>query len=380
VTRLDTFGALRRHPNFRLYWSGALLSNVGNWMQTLAQSWLVYDLTGSAFLLGAVSFIQGVPALFLSLVGGVLADRIERRTLMLATQTTNMALTLLLAGLTLAKVVRVEHVMVIAFLSGLVNAINTPVRQGIISDLVPREDLQNAVAVNSAQFQTSQLLGPAIAGVIVATAGAGWAFLLNGASYVAVLYSLVRLKLPPWSPPARKLSLWQSAVEGIRFVFRHEVLGTLVLIAAIPAIFGRPASQSLMPIFAESVLNVGPQGLGALMSANGAGALFGALAAASLGGFRRRGLLQLLMGSAYGAALVLFAFSRRLDLSIALLFAASAFSMVFSSINQTFLQLLAPNEMRGRVMSVLTLTTLASCRWAAWRPARPLSSGAPAWS
>ena len=167
--RLDTFGALQRNPNFRLYWSGALLSNIGTWMQTLAQSWLVYQLTGSAFLLGSVSFLQGLPSLFLALVGGVLADRVERRRLMLVTQVAQMLLAVLLAGLTLTGVVRVEQIMVIAFLSGLVNAINTPVRQGIISDLVPRSDLQNAIAVNSAQFQTSQLLGPAIAGVVVAT-------------------------------------------------------------------------------------------------------------------------------------------------------------------------------------------------------------------
>ena len=140
LIRLDTFGALQRHPNFRLYWTGALLSNVGTWMQTLAQSWLVYQLTGSALLLGTVNFLQGVPALFLSLLGGVLADRIERRLLMIVTQTAQMVLAFLLAGLTLAGVVRVEHVMVIAFLNGLVNAINTPVRQGIISDLVPRDD------------------------------------------------------------------------------------------------------------------------------------------------------------------------------------------------------------------------------------------------
>ena len=326
-------------------------------MQTLAQSWLVYQLTGSALLLGTVNFLQGLPALFLSLVGGVLADRIERRTLMLATQTAQMLLAFLLAALTLTGVVRVEHVMVIAFLSGLVNAINTPVRQGIISDLVPRSDLQNAVAVNSAQFQTSQMLGPALAGIVVATAGVGWAFLLNGLSFIAVIFSLLRLRLPPWQPPSRKLSLWQSAVEGVRFVFRHEVLATLVLIAAIPATFGRPGQQSLMPVFAESVLHVGPQGLGALMSASGAGALFGALVAASLGAFRRRGLLQLLMGTAYGIALLLFAGSRRLDLSVALLFIGGACSMVFNSLNQTFLQLLAPDEMRGRVLSVLTLTT-----------------------
>lgn len=355
--RLDTFGALQRHPNFRLYWTGALLSNVGTWMQTLAQSWLVYQLTGSALLLGTVNFLQGVPALFLSLLGGVLADRIERRLLMVATQTAQMVLAFLLAGLTFAGVVRVEHVMVIAFLSGLVNAINTPVRQGIISDLVPREDLQNAIAVNTAQFQTSQLLGPAIAGVVVARAGAAWAFFLNGLSFIAVIIALLLLRLPPWKAPARKSSLWQSAMEGIAFVFRHEVLGLLVLIAAVPAVFGRPTQQALLPVFADSVLHVGAQGLGALMSATGAGALAGALIVASLSGFRRRGLLQLLTGSAYGVALVLFAASRSLTLSLALLFAGSACSMVFSSLNQTFLQSLAPDEMRGRVLSVLTLTT-----------------------
>ncbi|HEX2184554.1 MAG TPA: MFS transporter, partial [Chloroflexota bacterium] len=332
---LDTFGALQRHPNFRLYWTGALLSNIGTWMQTLAQSWLVYQLTGSALLLGTVAFLQGVPSLFLALVGGVLADRVRRRQLMLVTQTVQMLLALLLAGLTLAGVVRVEHIMVIAFLGGLVNAINTPVRQGIISDLVPPSDLQNAIAVNSAQFQTSQLLGPAIAGVVVASAGAGWAFLLNGLSFGAVIVSLLLLRLPPWHAPRSKVTMWQSAREGIAFVFRHEVMGTLVLMAAVPALFARPAQQSLLPVFAESVLHVGAPGLGLLMSANGAGALTGALVVASLGRVRRRGLLQLCGAVAYGLALVVFAASRRVELSAAVLFVGSACSMVFSSLNQT---------------------------------------------
>jgi len=355
--RLDTFGALHRHPNFRVYWTGSLLSNTGTWMQTLAQSWLVYQLTGSALLLGTVNFLQGLPSLFLALVGGVLADRIERRKLMLITQVAQMALALLLAGLTLAGVVRVEQVMVIAFLSGLVNAIATPTRQGIISDLVPREDLQNAIAVSSAQFQTSQLVGPAIAGVLVATVGAGWAFLLNGLSFGAVIVSLLMLRLPPWKAPAVKVPMWRSAREGVSFVFHHQVLGTLVLVAAVPALFLRPSQQSLLPVFAASVLDVGATGLGLLMSANGAGALAGALLVASLGRIHHRGLLQLCSGVAYGVALILFAASRRLELSAALLFLGAAFSMIFTSLNQTFLQTLAPDEMRGRVLSVLTLTT-----------------------
>lgn len=355
--RLDTFGTLQRYPNFRIYWIGALLSNIGTWMQALAQSWLVYHLTGSALLLGTVAFAQGAPALFLSLVGGVLADRIERRRLMIITQTILMLLAFLLAGLTLTGMVRVEHIMIIAFLSGLVNAMNTPARQGIISDLVPRHELQNAIAVSSAQFQTSQLLGPALAGVVVATVGAGWAFALNGLSFVAVIIALMMLKVPPRKVSLAKTSMWHSAKEGIGFVFRHEVLGTLVIMAAIPAMFVRPTQQALMPIFSESVLNTGATGLGWLMSANGGGALVGALAVASLSNVRRRGLIQIGSALLYGLAIIAFAASRSMALSILLLFIGSVFSMVFNSLNQTFLQTFAPDELRGRVLSVLTLTT-----------------------
>ena len=325
-------------------------------MQTLAQSWLVYQLTGSALLLGTVTFLQGLPSLLLALVGGVLADRLERRRLMLATQAAQMVLALALAGLTLAGAARVGHILVIAFLSGLVNAINTPVRQGIISDLVPRDDLQNAIAINTAQFQTSQLVGPALAGVVVARLGAGWAFLINGLSFLAVIVSLLRLRLPPWSPP-RKAALWRSASEGLTFVFRHEVLGLLVLIAAVPALLARPAQQALLPVFAAEVLSVGAPGLGWLRGATGAGAVLGALLVASLGAFRHRSLLQLGALAAYGVTLALFAASRRLELSLALLFVASAASMIASSLNQTFLPSLAPDAMRGRVLGVLTLTT-----------------------
>ena len=354
--RIDTFGALRRHPNFRLYWSGALCSNIGTWMQNLAQSWLVYHLTGSALLLGTVSFVQALPSLFLSLLGGVLADRIERRALMLYTQVAAMVLAFVLAGLTLAGIVTVAAIMIIAFLSGLVNAINTPVRQGIVSDLVPRADLQNAIGVNSAQFQTSRLLGPALAGVVVAGFGAGWAFFINGLSFLAVIVSLLLLKLPPWKPPTKKQTVWQSATEGVNFVFRHEVLGTLVLIAGVPALFAF-SYQSMMPVFAKTVLHVGPQGLGILLSATGAGSLVGALTVASLTNFRHRGLLQLGSAIAFGTLLVAFSFSRQMLLSVPLLIVGGACSMTFSSLNQTFLQSLAPDAMRGRVLSVLTLTT-----------------------
>lgn len=354
--KLDTFGALVRHRNFRLYWSGALVSNVGTWMQTVAQAWLVYKLTGSAALLGTVGFVQAAPAIFLSLVGGVLADRLERRTLMLGTQTVAMWLAFLLSALTFMRVVRIEHVIVIAFLAGTVNALNAPVRQGIISDLVPKDDLQNAVAVNSAQFQASRLMGPAFSGLILAAFGPAWCFFINGVSFLAVIFSLLKLELPERSTKRPRGSLLAQATEGIAYVAKDPLLGTLVLIAAIPAMFGMPYI-TLMPVFAERILHVGPQGLGLLMSATGLGSLLGALLVASLTTFKARGRLQLTAAIVFGGMLALFGLSQWMALSLLLLVVAGTASMTYNSLNQTQIQTLAPDHMRGRILSVLTLTT-----------------------
>ncbi len=322
----------------------------------VAQSWLVYQLTGSALLLGVVSFIQAIPAVFLSLVGGVLADQVERRRLMIVTQTGSMVLAFLLAALTLLHVVQVWHIMVIAFLAGLVTALNTPVRQGIVSDLVPREDLQNAIGINSAQFQSSRLFGPALAGLVVAQVGAGWAFFANGLSFLAVIASLLMLKLPPWRPQTHREPFLKSATTGVQYVFRHDILGILVLAAAVPAFFAM-SYQTLLPVFAQDLLHTDAQGLGFLFSGSGAGALLGALGVASLTGFRRRGLLQLVALVLFGSGLVLFALSHNLVLSVVLLMVTGLGSQIFNSINQTFLQTLAPDALRGRILSVLTLTT-----------------------
>jgi MFS family permease len=354
--KVDTFGALVRHRNFRLYWSGALVSNIGTWMQTVAQAWLVYQLTGSAALLGAVSFLQAAPAIVLSLVGGVLADRVERRMLMLCTQTVAMWLACILSFLTFTHTVRIHHVMVIAFCAGIVNALNTPVRQGIISDLVPKADIQNAVAINSAQFQASRLLGPAFAGMVLATFGPAWCFLLNGLSFLAVIISLCLLELPPRKGGRAQGSILAQAAEGIAYVAKDPTMGTLVLIAAVPAFFGMPY-MTLMPIFAENILHIGPKGLGLLMSATGLGSLVGALTVASLTGFRGRGKLQLACAALFGIMLLCFGLSHVVIVSLLLLVVGGAASMTFSSLNQTFIQTLAPDAMRGRVLSVLTLTT-----------------------
>lgn len=354
--RDQTFAALRRHPNYRLYWVGALTSNIGTWIQMVAQGWLVYQLTDSAFYLGVVGFMSAIPTLFLSLFGGVLADRFERRRLMVGTQTGSMVLAFALAYLTLSGAVTVWHIMVISFLNGVVNSLNAPVRQSIVSDLVSKEDLMNAIAMNSAQFQASRMLGPALAGAIVALVGPGWCFFINGLSFLAVIWALLAMQVPPLPPGRRRASMWRNLAEGLGYVRGEPRIFSLLLLAAVPALFAMPY-QALMPAFAESVLGVGAQGLGLLMSASGLGALIGALAVASIGKSFPRGRLMLGAVVGFGVCLVAFASSHWFALSLVLLVGVGISSMAYNALNQTFLQTLAEDEMRGRVLSVLTLTT-----------------------
>jgi MFS family permease len=354
--RFETFSSLQRNPNYRLYWGGAFLSNVGTWMQSVAQGWLVFQLTGSTFLLGAVSFISSIPILFLSPFGGALADRIERRRLMVFTQTGMMVLAFALAGLTFARVVTVWHIMAIGFLNGVVNAFNAPVRQSLIADLVPRRDLQNAIALNSAQFQSSRILGPTLAGLTLAAVGPAWCFFLNGVSFLAVIAALLLLVVPSL-PPRHPQSVLSNVAEGLRYVWKEPTIFALLMVAAIPALFGQPY-QPMLPAVVSNVLHAGATGLGLLESAAGAGAVIGALIVASLARTKRRGRIQLYMLALFGLALVLFSQSRWLGVSIALVFVVGMASMAYNSLNQTFLHSLVDDEMRGRVMSLLTLTTL----------------------
>lgn len=351
-----TFSALVRHPNFRLYWIGSLVSNTGYWMKMTAEGWLVYQLTQSAFYLGVVGFATALPSLFLALFGGVLADRLERRRLMIFTQSAQMLLALALSVLTLTGVVAVWHVILIAFLSGVVNALNTPVRMGIVSDLVPRESLTNAVALSSAQFQTSRMVGPSLAGIVVALAGAGWCYGLYAVALIGVIWALVAMDLPPLAAMARRTSVWDNIAEGVRYAWRDPTIRALVLLSAVPSLFAIPYMQ-LMPAFAAAVLGVGAEGLGLLMSATGLGALLGALSVASLGPNMPRGKLMLAAVIAFGGTLAAFAGSRSLALAVPLLVAVGVTSMAYNSLKQTLLQVRADEAMRGRVMSLLTITT-----------------------
>jgi MFS family permease len=296
-----------------------------------------------------------VPFIVFALYGGVLADRVERRRLMVWTQTGMMLLAFLLAALTLTGAVTPWGLLAIVLANGVVNALNTPVRQSIVSDLVPKTDLANAIAINSTQFQASRTLGPALAGVLLAAVGPGWCFVLNGASFLAVIWTLLVMDVPPLPPRARPSAL-RSVQEGIAYVGGDRTLSTLMLVAGIPSLFGMAYSY-LLPAFAESVLGSGPTGLGVLQSAVGIGALIGALAIASLPAAVRSGRSMLVALFVLGGGLIAFGLSTSFALSAAMLFAVGAGQMVYNNLRQTFVQGLVADEMRGRVLSLLTLST-----------------------
>jgi MFS family permease len=306
-------------------------------------------------MLGAVGFVQSLPILLFSLYGGVLADRFERRRLMMVTQAAMMVLSYTLAFLTLTGLVTIWHILTIAFCYGLVNAFNTPVRQSIISDLVRREDLQNAIAINATQFQLSRTLGPALAGATLAAFGPGWCFFVNATSFLAVIWSLWAMDVPPL-PPRRRAPALQSIKEALLYVRGQPTVFPLLLMAAIPSLFGQPYQQ-MLPAFSEGVLNAGAAGLGIMQSAAGIGAVAGALTIASLAGHRRSGVLLIAAVVLMGAALNLFGFSRAFWASSAMLVVVGFAQMSYNALNQTFLQQQLPDEMRGRVLSLLTLTT-----------------------
>jgi MFS family permease len=260
-----------RHRNFQLFFSGQLISLIGTWMQSVAQSWLVYRLTGSALLLGSVGFASQVPVFLFSPLGGIAADRINRRYIVITTQIAAMLLALILAALTLLGKVQVWHVFVLASLLGVVNAFDIPGRQSFLVEMVGRDDLMNAIALNSSMFNGARVIGPAIAGILVAKFGEGWCFFGNGVSYIAVIVGLLlmRVQAPVRAAMASPL---EHMMEGFRFVNETAPIRALLLLLGLVSLVGMPYVV-LMPIFADQILHGGARGLGILMGATGVGAL-----------------------------------------------------------------------------------------------------------
>ncbi|MBX6350022.1 MAG: MFS transporter [Clostridia bacterium] len=347
-------------PNFRLFWVGLFLSNVGSWIQTVAQGWLVYELTDSSAYLGAVGASRAVPLVALSLVGGTFADRFDRRRLLYATNAASAALALALAVDTWLGWVRPWHVLATSFLAAAVLAFDQPARQALLPALVPRELLLNAISLNSMTFNGAAILGSALGGALVAPIGTGGCFFVNGLSFGIVILALRRMRLPSGaagSPGRPGGSLLGDLAEALAYVRRRRVILALLVTAAGTSFFAR-GYQALLPVFARDVLAVGVRGLGWLSAAPGAGTVAGALSLAALGEVGGKGRLLLATSLGLAGTLVGFAYARSLVLAALLLLLSGAFSILASATLQTLLQLGVDDRMRGRVMSMYTLTML----------------------
>jgi MFS family permease len=342
-----------RHRNFQLFFSGQLISLIGTWMQSVAQSWLVYRMTGSALLLGSVGFASQVPVFLFAPLGGIAADRFDRRYIVIATQTVSMLLAFILAALTLFHKVQVWHVFVLASLLGIVNAFDIPGRQSFLVDMVGKEDLMNAIALNSSMFNGARVIGPAIAGILVAKIGEGWCFFANAVSYIAVIIGLLLMRVI--SPlRAAMASPLEHMMEGFRFVNQTAPIRALLLLLGLVSLVGMPYVV-LMPIFADQILHGGARGLGILMGATGVGALLGALTLAFREGVKGLGRWVAWCCAGFGASLIIFALSRTFWVSVILLLPVGYCMMLQMACSNTLIQVMVPDALRGRVMAVYSM-------------------------
>jgi MFS family permease len=339
------------HRNFQLFFAGQLTSLIGTWMQTTAQLWLVYKMTNSAAMLGIFGFASQIPIFFLASLGGYMGDRYNRHRGVIGTQTAAMILAFLLAGLTLAGVVRVWEIMVIGFLSGIVNAFDVPIRQAFLVQMVGREDLPNAIALNSSIFNAARVVGPAIAGYAIAWFGEGWCFFLNGVSFLAVIVALFLMRLDKVEKRPTLDSPLRQFIQGFHFAMSDPPIRSALLLMSLMSMFGLQYAV-FMPIFARDILHGGPSMLGLLMTSGGVGAVFGALHFASR--TSEKGLVEWIATTATACSLgiLFFSQSRIFWLSvITLLVAGFSATSQFASTN-TILQLRVPDELRSRIMAV----------------------------
>jgi MFS family permease len=351
-----TFSALR-HGNFRLYFAGQLVSQAGTWMQTIAQGWLVFQLTRSELALGLVACAAGIPALLLSPVAGVVVDRFPRRTLLLATQTVQMALAFLLALLVFANTVQVWHIILLAFLNGITNSVDAPARQSFIKDMVGKEDMHSAITLNSMMQNGARVVGPGVAGVLLATLGASWCFLINGVSFLAALITMLIMTVPHRVPGVGRGSPMRQMRDGIDYSRSHPKILPLLLLSAAVSTFAVNI-MTLMPAYADRVLHSPVDGLSILSVAQGLGALCGATLLATLVYRFGRGRVTIWTMLLLSVAMILVAYTNVLPVS-ALLVGLVGFTMVIFYINiNCMIQNEVPDAFRGRVMALYTLTWL----------------------
>jgi MFS family permease len=343
-----------RHRNYRLFYGGQGISLIGTWMTRVATGWLVYRLTHSAFLLGLVSFAGQIPILILGPLAGVWVDRLNRHRVLVVTQILSMLQSFALAGLALMGIITVVDVILLNLLQGAVNAFDMPARQAFVVEMVEaREDLPNAIALNSSLVNAARLVGPSVAGLLIAAVGEGYCFLLDGFSYMAVIASLFAMSLVPWSPRPHA-SVTSELREGWDYVLGFRPIWAILLLLSVVSLVGMPYT-ALMPIFAGSILHGGAHTFGFLMGASGVGALIGAVSLAARRSVLGLGRLVALMAAGFGASLVAFSASRQLWLSLLLLMVTGYAFMQQMASSNTILQTIAEDEKRGRVMSFYSM-------------------------
>jgi MFS family permease len=343
------FGALS-HRNFRLFFTGQGISLVGTWMQNVGEGWLILTLTNSPFYVGLTSALSSLGVLLFSLYAGVIADRTDKRRVIIFMQIAFMLEAFTVAILVWLHIVAVWQVLLLATLLGIASAFDIPMRQSFIVEMVGKDDLMNAIALNSSLFNAARVVGPAIAGFLIGAVGIAWCYFLNGLSFIAVIVGLLMMRLPPMTLPPRTTSVWMGFREVLVYLRSDRRLRVLMILTAILSVFGFPYI-SMMPVFTRNVLHRGATGYGALTSSVGIGAVIGALGVALASSrIRARGRLMLVGGTAFGILLILFSASRSLALSMVLLALAGCAMIVNNSLTNTLIQISAPDHLRGRVM------------------------------
>ncbi|HUL20019.1 MAG TPA: MFS transporter [Thermodesulfobacteriota bacterium] len=343
------------HRNYRLFFGGQSISLIGTWLQLTAVSWLVFRLTHSSFLLGVVGFTSRIPTFLFASLAGVLVDRWNRHRLLVATQVFSMIQALILAVLVLTDTVAVWHIIALTLFLGLVNAFDVPVRQSFVVEMIERrEDLGNAIALNSSMVNGARLVGPAVAGILIAMMGEGLCFLLNALSFVAVIAALLAMRITPKAREGRKTPLWRGLTEGYRYAFGFAPIRSLLLLLALVSFMGMPFAV-LMPVFAGKILHGGPQTLGFLLGATGVGALAGTMFLASRRSVLGLGQIIVIASSLFGMGLIGFSFSRLFVLSVILMVVTGFGMMVQMTSTNTVLQTIVDEDKRGRVMSFYTM-------------------------
>ena len=349
----NNFHALT-HKNYRYFWLGQCVSLIGTWMQTMGQTWLVFTLTNSPLLLGLLGAMQFLPITIFSLFVGVIIDKYPKKKILIMTQSISMVLALILATLVFTNNLKYGYILILAVLLGITNSIDMPTRQAFTIEIAGKEDLMNAIALNSAVFNLAKILGPAIGGIIMAILGAGWCFLLNGISFIAVIYSLSQITIIPYVRKKKYNNIIKEIMDGLRYIYQEKVLFQTILLILIVGIFAFNYSV-LVPILTKNVLNRNEAGYGTLMAFLGVGSLFGAITVSIKSRSVPKVKVMIISSLVTAVLLFLVGFSRNFYLTAIILCGTGISNIYFSTTANTTLQMNSKNEYRGRVMSVYSL-------------------------